>query len=92
MSEEYVRKDVHDAEMRRIDERIDATVSRIEASLNVISRDVKKIEDGVNDLCREISALEAKVSGISNNLMLIMAGFVLAFSAIAFSISLRFLR
>ncbi len=31
MSEEFVRKDVHNAELRRIDEKIDATVFRIEA-------------------------------------------------------------
>ena len=35
MSEEFVRKDVHDVEIRRIDERIDSAVFRMEAKTEV---------------------------------------------------------
>ena len=72
MSEEFVRKDVHNAELRRIDEKIDATVSRIEAKLEAsnmrndaaINRMEQRFEAAVERMYTKLDAHMARVDGV----------------------------
>lgn len=72
MSEEFVRKSVHDVEIRRIDEKIDATVSRMEARLEAsnirtdaaINRMEQRLEAAVERMDTKLDAHMARVDGV----------------------------
>ena len=86
MSEEFVRKDVHDSEIRRID----AAVSKIEASLAQMSQDIRRIDRDMEDLRGKIQSLEGRQSSLSWDVALIAAIFFI--SIFLMSMSIHFMR
>ena len=90
MSEEFVRKDVHNAELRRIDERINLAVSRIEASLAQMSREIQRIDRNIDDLRGKIQSLEGRHFSLGWDVALIAVIFFV--SIFLLSISIRFMR
>lgn len=80
MNEEYVRKDVFDVELRRLDERFDAALSRMEAKIDAGISEMKAqnatfrehVTNELSDMNSKISALQAKVENITGNVALIM--------------------
>ena len=90
MSEEFVRKNVHNAELRRIDEKIDATVFRIEDSLAQMSREIQRIDRDIDDLRGKIQTLESRHFSLSWDVALITVIFFI--SIFLLSISIHFMR
>ncbi|MBQ2615391.1 MAG: hypothetical protein IJG51_04410 [Synergistaceae bacterium] len=90
MNEEFVRKDVHDAEIRRLDEKIEAAVSRIEFLLADMRLDIRRLDRDMEGLREKVRSLEAKGSNLSWDLVLIAAIFLL--TVFFLSVSIRFTR
>lgn len=90
MSDEFVRKDVHDAEIRRLDEKIEAAVSRIEFLLADMRLDIRRLDRDMEGLREKVRSLEVKSSNLSWDLVLISAIFLL--TVFFLSVSIRFVR
>ena len=96
MNEEFVYKSVHNAEMRRMDERIDTAVSRFEAKADrMVERMELKMDaymaraDGVlAKMEGRLDAMDAKINNVSRNVMLIMTIFGLIISGISIYFSM----
>ena len=90
MSENFVQKDIHDMQIKRLDEKIDEKVGRIEQKLDAaVERMELRMEahmacvDGVIARMEgRMEAMDAKISNISCNVALIMTIFGLIMSGI----------
>ena len=60
MNEEFVRKDIHDIEVRRLDERIDSAVLRMEARNEAA---VARIEASLAEMKAQNAAFREQVAG-----------------------------
>lgn len=96
MSEEFVRKDVYEADKRRFEERLDAVVSRFEAK---VDRAVERMElkmdaymarvDGtLAKMEGHLDAMDSKINNVSRNVALIMTIFGLIISGISIYFSM----
>ncbi len=87
MNDEFVRKDVFEAEVRRLDEHFDSAVSRMEAKIDAgiseikaqnatfrehVTNELSGMNEKILAMDGKISALQAKVDNISGNVVLIM--------------------
>ena len=97
MTDEFVRKDIHHMEIRRLDEKIDEKISRIEQKLDVavermdlrMEAHMAKIDSVIGRMEGRLDAMDAKINNISRNVALILTIFGLIMSGISIYFSMH---
>ena len=85
METEYVRKDVFDAEIRRLDEKIDNTLARIEARMDAHMAQIDKMFAEMNE---RLNTMDTQLDGLIRKIYWVLTVVGLAFAGVSIYLAL----